>query len=284
MMGRPDSGRQGITALTLSWESCDFLPRLIESTLQWADRFYILDTGSTDGSREYLHERFSTDSRLRYFTVDTDHTTFNRGRCINLILDQIDNDDVRSDWYAVIDCDEIFEDDFVEYSLALIKSLPSIYDEEIFQRPTLWYSDSLARAHDIRFHEPAFQRYRGGFRYPEQVFHMSRSMHQSPVRFISKALLLNYELRDPRRSRIQFERLRLIDKDWNHLLESPNDPPELVRITPLRDRGGEKHSNWRGIMLDLLRRRIRSLPKDSKTRLAIRSLKHSFTGGQGDAA
>ena len=283
-MGRPDSGRQGITALTLSWESCDFLPRLIESTLQWADRFYILDTGSTDGSREYLHERFSTDSRLRYFTVDTDHTTFNRGRCINLILDQIDNDDVRSDWYAVIDCDEIFEDDFVEYSLALIKSLPSIYDEEIFQRPTLWYSDSLARAHDIRFHEPAFQRYRGGFRYPEQVFHMSRSMHQSPVRFISKALLLNYELRDPRRSRIQFERLRLIDKDWNHLLESPNDPPELVRITPLRDRGGEKHSNWRGIMLDLLRRRIRSLPKDSKTRLAIRSLKHRFTGGQGDAA
>lgn len=282
-MKSPRRPHQGITALTLSWESCDFLPRLIESTLQWADHFYILDTGSTDGSREYLRERSSTDSRLRYFTVDTDHTTFNRGRCINFILDQIDNDNVRSDWYAVIDCDEIFEDDFVEYSLAVIKSLPSIYDEVTFQRPTLWYSDSLARAHDIRFHEPAFQRYRGGFRYPEQVFHMSRSMHQSPVRFISKALLLNYELRDPRRSRIQFERLRLIDKDWTHLLESPNDPPELVRITPLRDRGGEKSSNLRGIILDLLRRMIRSLPKDSKRRRVLRSIKHTFMGARANA-
>ncbi len=283
-MKTPSRSHQGITALTLSWESCDFLPRLIESTLQWADRFYILDTGSTDGSREYLRERSSTDNRLKYFTIDTDHTTFNRGRCVNSILDKIDDDNVRSDWYAIIDCDEIFEDDFVEHSLPIIRNLPRIYTEVSFQRPTLWYSDSLARAHDFAFREPVFQRYRGGFRYPESVFHMSRSIHQSPVTFISKALLLNYELRDPRRSRVQFERLRLIDKDWIHLLKAPDDPPRLVRITPLRDRGGEKSPNWRRIMLDLLRRRIRSLPKDSKTRRVLRSFKHTFTAGRSDAA
>lgn len=236
MMGRPDSGRQGITALTLSWESCDFLPRLIESTLQWADRFYILDTGSTDGSREYLRERSSTDNRLKYFTIDTDHTTFNRGRCVNSILDKIDDDNVRSDWYAIIDCDEIFEDDFVEHSLPIIRNLPRIYTEVSFQRPTLWYSDSLARAHD-------------------------------------------FALRDPRRSRIQFERFRLIDKDWIHLLKAPNDPPRLVRITPLRDCGNEKSPNWRRVVLDLLRRRIRSLRKESKTRRVLCAFKNIFTEG-----
>lgn len=152
--------RSGITAVTLSWESLDFLPRLIESTLRWADCFYVLDTGSTDGSRDYLQALSDSDSRIKYSTVDTDHHTFNRGRCINLLLDQIDADRIRSDWFAIIDCDEIFEDGFVKYSLPTILSLPRFCTEVSFQRPTLWYSDTFARGHDIEFREPAFQRYR----------------------------------------------------------------------------------------------------------------------------
>jgi len=111
VMKRNDSSRQGITTLTLSWESLDFLPRLIDSTLEWADLSYILDTGSTDGSREYLLEHAATDQRLWVSFVDTDHHSFNRRRRINMILDQIDSDLVRSDWFTVIDCDEVFLED-----------------------------------------------------------------------------------------------------------------------------------------------------------------------------
>lgn len=262
--------------MTLSWESLDFLPRLIDSTLTWADTFYILDTGSTDGSREYLRDLALNEPRIRFSVIDTDHTNFNRGRCINLILDQIDHDRDDSDWLAVLDCDEIFEEQFVSLALPVIRGLPQLYTEVSFQRPTLWYSDSWARAHDISFREPAFQRYRGGFRYPEDVFHMSRSMYKLRVTFRSRALLYNYELRDPKRSLLQFERLRLIDQEWNHLLREPSDPPELIEVSSLSKRGGEHAPTKLNSSANFLRAVIAALPLVSRLRGSVKFRYHMY--------
>lgn len=225
-------------ALTLSWESLDFLPRLIDSTLTWADAFILLDTGSRDGSRDYIRTRALADRRITLLTVDTDEHTFNRGRCLNLVLEHIDNSALRPLWLGVIDCDEIFEDDFARRRLPAIKRLPRVYNEISFERPNLWYSETMARAEGLHltYREPAFQKWRRGFRYPESVFHMSRSMHDVSVVYYSTAYLLHFELRDVERSRQQFERLKLIDREWSDLLRQPDDPPPLRRLVPSEDR------------------------------------------------
>lgn len=240
--------------MTLSWESLDFLPRFIDSTLSWADLLLVLDTGSTDGSRNFLESKAEGDQRITVLHTNTTAETFNRGKCLNTLLEVVESLPSEPEWVAVVDCDEIFEPEFTEVWLPQIRVLPRIYSEVSFERPNLWYSETHARSDGIhaRYREPAFQRYRPQFRYQERKFHLSRSMARIPVTFMSPAYLLHFELRSGERSRLQYERLREIDREWDALLRNPDDPPALRVLRPMAERRPKPVSRV-AIVRDLIR-------------------------------
>jgi len=238
----------------LSWESGDIIERVVRGALGWADDVFVLDTGSTDGSRDVLRRLAAGEARLRFFEAETDAATFNHGRCINLLLEQLDALGEPPYWLAKLDCDEMFEPGFVEYSLPAIRELPRCYTEVSFRRPDLWYSEDqiFLGGPNRAFRERAFQRWRAGLRYPETQHHLVRTLRQPAITFHSRAYLLHYELRSRERSRLQYERLREIDTEWSHLLLDPHSPDVRVEDFPsLRERGGDRFPSTKRTLADL---------------------------------
>jgi hypothetical protein len=278
VMGRP--GRK-IAAVMLSWESADIIERVVASTREWADRVFVLDTGSTDGSDQILLRIAARDPAVDVSVMETDAETFNHGRCVNVLLDRLDDSGFEPYWLAKIDCDEMFEPGFVEHSLPIIRNLPTAYTEVSFLRPTLFYSENMLVKgvyHDD-FRERAFQRWRSGLRYPATRHHLHRSLTHPSVTFASRALLLHYSLRSRARSQLQYERLKVIDREWPHLLMQPGDDAvELEEIVPLEARARDRMPSRADVLAALARGRTpaslkRSLLRWEKLRRRGRSPK-----------
>jgi glycosyltransferase involved in cell wall biosynthesis len=228
-----------ISAVMLSWESADILERVVRSTLEWADDLFVLDTGSTDGSQEILDRLAHAEKRLHASFVSTSAETFNHGRCINQLLAEVDEQRLPPYWLAKIDCDEMFETGFVELCLPVLRALPGVYTQVSFLRPDLWYSETRYTAGPT-YREAAFQRWAPRTRYPETPHHLHRTLTRPPVTFYSRARLLHYGARTAERSKLQYDRLLLIDREWPHYLVSPDTQIELEELVPLRDRGGDR--------------------------------------------
>ena len=252
------TGRRQIAAVMLSWESADIIERVVKSTREWSDLVLVLDTGSTDGSLDILRRVAAEDAAVQVFATRTDAGSFNHGRCVNFLLDRLEESGADPYWVAKIDCDEMFEPGFVELSLPVIRNLPSAYTQASFRRPTLFYSETMLikGVYDDDFREQPFQRWRRGLRYPETRHHLHRSLIRPPVTYFSNALLLHYSLRSTSRSRLQYERLQAIDREWPHLLlEAGDDRVELEELVPLRDRDPDRPPSRIDVSIAMVRGR-----------------------------
>src|SRR6188768_73791 len=93
-----------------------FLPDLIDFHLSFVDQMYFLDTGSTDGSLQYLLERSKQDTRIvvevyhtRYSTrydLDWLELDFPEVEVRNYALEQVER--LKADWLIQLDGDEIY--------------------------------------------------------------------------------------------------------------------------------------------------------------------------------
>jgi glycosyltransferase involved in cell wall biosynthesis len=98
----------------------DYLKEIVPFHLEWVDSMYFLDTGSTDGSFEYLQEFATKDKRVivekYHISYVPDHSVewremknpFPEVEVRNYALNQIEKLTQPNDWLIQLDGDEIF--------------------------------------------------------------------------------------------------------------------------------------------------------------------------------
>lgn len=112
-------------AKIVSWSiinnEISFIKDIVDYHLSWIDQMYFLDTGSTDGSLEYLYSQAAIDSRIVVEEYPIKYKTqyelnwhemsdpFPEVIVRNHALEQVSK--LNSDWLIQLDCDEVFLSD-----------------------------------------------------------------------------------------------------------------------------------------------------------------------------
>ena len=93
-------------ALLVVRDEADILPQTLPAILAWADSVHVFDTGSTDGTWEYVRDLASREARVR--CVGREEVLFSVGGVTAWLFDRVRGGFRRGDWVVRADADEFY--------------------------------------------------------------------------------------------------------------------------------------------------------------------------------
>lgn len=109
----------GFHALLVVRDEADILPQTLPALLVWADSVHVFDTGSTDGTWEFVNDTAAREPRLR--CVGREEVLFSVGGVTSWFFDRVRGGFRRGDWIVRADADEFYHmppPDFVRARLS----------------------------------------------------------------------------------------------------------------------------------------------------------------------
>jgi len=176
-----------IFAICMVKDEVDILQRSLEAALEWADKIFLIDHASTDGTWELMNDKFGDVSKIEIFGQITDDFQDGlRARAYNKFKHLADE----NDWWCRLDSDEFYIDDprsflanvgkqydvvncasfqyyFTEKDLAKYHVAPSLYRDGICVDSLKFYACNSSEARFVRHKNRKWQE---SFLWPEGKF------------------------------------------------------------------------------------------------------------------
>ena len=114
-----------IHAILTTNNEADILEDCIRSALQWADKIYVFDTGSTDNTIDVI-KGLRSDKQIgsRVVHYKSEYRPFNWAKSLNEVFQTYFDQSSIGDWWCTLCTDEIYRDDPLE----IISKIPKGFD------------------------------------------------------------------------------------------------------------------------------------------------------------